>query len=215
MSNEYNEVMQQWYKWTADKLPPLLAEEEILRKAIAEATAIVEADNARSKTQAWKRRMDVITPQAATSVTDAKSKLKKYAQDLSGLESRIGDVKNQIAANEMRQQEDEEVDAWSHNLKLPRNEREDLPTPKKIQRMDAREKADRQAMGGWVRLKLVKTPADLATNVATLMARKRRVTTLVQSFADEEDSEDDAQEEESDEELETHAEYLANCESTY
>lgn len=205
--SSYDEIMDKYYTMVASELPPLEQTHGVLKSKIAEQQTIIEADLAKSKVQAWKRRDTVIPTRDNTAVQSAKEQILALHTDLAKLETRIADTKRRIAENELNFKEDAEVAVFTENLARPVHERIVLPIPAKIRKMEAREEAERFAKPGWVRLKLVKSPADLAKNAQTLRAATAKKMPRVVAKVEPED--DALSVLEDDDEAEAYAEYLA------
>ena len=196
------------------KLEPLLEKQKQLQAQIAEQEDILTKEVA--KPRAWKSVRTVQTttqPDSGASIA-AKKRIGQCEQELAAVSLRAREVENILAKIEQDIREDKEVETWGANLQLPREQRTPLPEPARIQRMEARQRKEwLGAPGPLVRLRLVRTLADLEANRNTLLTLTKRRLQPQRIVVAQEEDDDSISVMSEDDELEEQAEYVANIDA--
>ena len=196
------------------KLEPLLEKQKHVQAQIAEQEDILTKEA--TKPRAWKSVRTVQTtpqPDSGASIA-AKKRIGQLEQELAAVSLRVREVENILAKIEQDVREDKEVEEWGANLRLPRDQRVSLPEPARIQRMEARQRKEWLGTPGpLVRLRLVRTLADLEANRNTLLALTKRRLPPQRVAPPPEEDDDSITVISEDDELEEQAEYVANIDA--
>jgi len=151
MLHDYLELKQERLASIEEKLAPFKVKIDEQNKIIADELAKVPA-------QAWKRKNVAAAPKIESQASiDAKERLVDLMAKSTKLENDAEKLKAAIDELLKTIEDNEEFCAWSQNLNLPRNARQNLPIPSRIKRMEQREQEERQesiARGEWVALTL-------------------------------------------------------------
>ena len=133
-------------------------ESSSLQEQIADLKKIIAEEDKKAGTQAWKRKAaGTVMSKDTQTATEAKASIGVLQNSIFHFEERLKSLKSSLSIIETAVAEDEEMDAWCLNLKLPFAERENLPEPARIRRAQEKEneeRAESQARGEWVSLTL-------------------------------------------------------------